>query len=471
MNEKDKIISDLMGDQEKETRDLSGFRMPEKSVVRLLILMVLPVIGLFFLLDYGDLRRLTETRRTAELAEIEETAESSSVTEDVYTSTYRLFVPEAADGDDIFVEIPLRQSAEEWMKGRTIPAQVLYEDEDYRLEVTDYEFTSYGGMTLHTLFTNNTKNEVSAHTPDSVFANDTLRTPYIIYSTSFGRNVYSQSRDKINLSPYEIFWFDPYLEKLEFSLEVYDPEDSKKPAYLVTDPIVLYTEPAVSQDETAGEEENIDGENTLGEANSGDGTSSMGGTNTVSVENSGGGENSVSGENSGFEIVTYPSMKTLYESDEIRVIRTGIYEYLEYKNGIPEEDNERNPRWEFLVENRTGHDVIIDHRSCEVNGQKALSHLKDEDYVEVDDPEEGLIDEDYYVEENRLPKVIPAGMRRTFNCSLNRPAVSSDGNSSEKTEPWPLEEITSGSAAFTMHYTDGNGEAQSVRIEDAFTLG
>ena len=353
----------------------------------------------------------------------------------------------AAGSEKTYADIPSYNSAEEWMTNRTIPAQVLYEDETFRLEIEECTFRD-GDLIIPAVFTNNSDHTVSAATMSrSLYVNDIIKSAYVIYSYELGDNVMpgKQKKTEIKLSEDEIFPFDPYLEKIEFRMNVWDGKDySPKPEnlYLETEPIIIRTEPSVQEEQEGRKDE-------------------------------------------AFDVVMSPGMKVLYENEDVRIIRTGVDEHLTYEDGKLGSryslDGGRSTYWKFLVENRTRNDLVIDHRTCTINGEKALSDRLGKDWLEVDDPEPGLLDEDNRVEINRMPKVVSAGRRKTFFYRLERNAeehLQADSDGKEQTssgschvrlESWPLEEIRSGYAGYTVHYTDHAGQEQSIRIEDSFT--
>ena len=71
-----------------------------------------------------------------------------------------------------------------------------------------------------------------------------------------------------------------------------------------------------------------------------------------------------------------------------------------------------------------------------------------------------------------VPKIVsatyvsPLSVAITFSDGKEQ---TSSGSGHVRLESWPLEEIRSGYAGYTVHYTDHAGQEQSIRIEDSFT--
>ncbi len=409
----------------KQMLSVTGNMEMTKSVSKIPLLMIFPLSALMILLYWQ--KNLPPAQKTVKTENT--VSESNSTPTNEYTSIVHRF---AADSEKGYTEWSGYQSAREWMDGRTIPAQVLYEDDNYKLEIKDYAFDEKENLVINTVFTNSSDKTVNAGADGkTLFANDIIYSVYSFKSCTFAKNVSERSSQsgQIIIDKNLPYWFDPYLEKYELRMAVWDENGSLyKPEdrLLETDPIIIRTVPA----DKSGQQDEP------------------------------------------FEIKMDSDMTVLYENEDVRVIRTGIYEKLQYTNGIMDEIQRNGTRWEFLVENRSAHDVLIDHKSCTVNGQKALSSRVDEEWIETKEYEEDLLDEDYYAEINRLPKVINAGRRRTFSFTLNREksAAASESMSAAESiqEQWPLEELRTGTAQFTLHYTDKNKKAQEVIITDEF---
>ena len=293
------------------------------------------------------------------------------------------------------------------------------------------------------MFTNNSEETVSAGAvAGSVYLNDMVGGVYLIssYDMKTDRGVLPghSGTAAFRLSEDLVPTFDPWLEKLEFRLEVWEGDSNfsnPRTLLLTTDPIIIYTQADDGQDSA--------------------------------VENT-----------EEFALVQEPELKVLYESDEMRVIGRGIRGQLydnkgEYVMPDPHEYFTRTV-WEFLVENRTDHEMVVDHLTCSVNGEKALSMIMDEEWLEIPDPEHTVLNEYYEVEFNCIPKAIDAGRRREFYYFLNR-AENSESIVKEETSEdirqvdWLLDEIRTASAGFVINYTDSAGEARQVEIVDEYS--
>ena len=426
--------------------DIGGMLVKDQMKMRIVrnlergfFLFLFPLVGLAILnFCYPAVQNEDSADVAGKSQAFEEAAETETAGNSPVSEKY-VYHRVTEDPDNPYVDAVDYTNAEEFMQNRTISPQVLYEDEDYRLEVTGYSFEN-NILLLHTAFTNHTDQTVRACTESfSLYANsfDTTQLIYVGSPQNLGTDVHAgeKAESEIKISPRAVPFYDPFLEKVEFRLDVRASDTigskSNNDLLLETDPIVLYTEAA-------------------------------------------------DGENADFDVLSASGVKLLYDSEEVRVIRTEIKGFLADER---KPDNRLSTGWKILVENRTDHDMLADHRSCTVNGWKALSDLYDEDYVETDEPEEGLLNEYWEVEENRLPKIIPAGKRREIRFILDRPKgfdpqeepaedeSETPDESDEKIslEGWPLDEIKTASAGFDIHFTDAAGEKRSVHIEDTFT--
>ncbi len=403
-------------------------------LTKTLLMVLLPAAGLLTLhLLYGE----TAAASTSQSLETDETETAS----DIFTEAkkYKDFLL-TSDSDHLYEEVPAYYSAEEWMKNRTIAPRVLYEDDQYKLELTGYSIRE-GNLLIETEFTNNSEKRVFAGAVSgSVYINDMVTGVYL--TNNFGMetngNVLPGSTGgaTFTLPADSVSTLDPLLKKLEFRLGVWERTRTFYPNSLLlsTDPIIIYTQSDDRQDpETDNAEE--------------------------------------------YELISEPGMKILYESDELRVVGRGIRGQLYDNEGeyvIPAPDFLfTSTTWKFLVENRTDHEIVVDHLACNVNGEKALSSIMDEEWLEIPDPEHNVLNEYYEVEFNRIPKAIDAGRRREFYFSLKRAENADEIEGEETSEDVRrvermLDEIQTASAEFVINYTNSAGETQQVQIVDEY---
>ena len=433
------LCSNLAGLLVKDKTQIQWVRNLKRGIV----FFVLPLAGLVILyFHYPVMQNIDSADAAGKTEASEETAETESY-DSTWDSENYVYHRVTEDPAHPYVDAVTYTSAEEIMKNRIISPQVLYEDGDYKLELTGFSFRDRF-LLLHTTFTNHSDRTVSACAESySLFANDYDRTDLIRFGSSnkLGNEVHAgESADsQIRIACSDIPFYDPFLNKVVFRLDVWDPELSPYPEeeslIMETDPITLYTEAS-------------------------------------------------DGKDNGFDVMTGNGVKILYDSEEVRVIRTEIKGFLSEERGREEPGKRRKEStWKILVENKTDQDIIVDHRSCTVNGWKALSNLLDEDYIEPDEPEEDLLNEFWEVEQNRLPKIIRAGRRREVCFCLDRPfgfdpkESSAEGRSGTDfetdeeidLESWPLDEIKTATAEFDVSYTDSSGERHSIHIKDTFT--
>ena len=228
-----------------------------------------------------------------------------------------------SDSEKGYEDEPEHDKAEEWMAGLEIPCQVLYEDEQFKLEITGYEIEG-SNLYINTRFTNGTDHTVKARAmEDSVFINhmDSTMSIYFGYSIKPGET----EENVIYVSSFYIPWYDSILEELEFSLQVQNEDENDRHSDQY---ILLETDPIMIRPVSA------DGKPV---------------------------ENLLSSD---------PEIKVLFENEDVRVISTGIYEKRFLKNGVP--NLWSSTYWEILVENNSRHDVELTDIDCQVNGKNAL---------------------------------------------------------------------------------------------------
>ena len=289
------------------------------------------------------------------------------------------------------------------MENRTIPAQVLYENELLTVEVTGIEVKT-ANCTINLRYTNHSEHLVTVQQEGNTYINKALSS-LMIYS-KYDIKPGEAEDCSIFVSREEIPFYDFSFEELEFCLAVInqdEPESSgpyENTTLLTTDPIIIRTEPADQKEVRSG-------------------------------------------------LVMDEEMKTLYETDEVKVTRIGLFDQLFYRNGKP------NPKsfsfWAFLVENRTDHDMVIDGVHASVNGINTI-------------PFGDL--------------VISAGKRPVNRLKLYEAESSDEEMSTEEGKSdsldltnrrtWLLEDIDTSSIEFDLIYTDHAGKEKTVRLKDEY---
>lgn len=305
--------------------DIAGLLIKDKTQIQMvrnlkrgIVFFVLPLAGLVILYFHYPVMQNIDSADAAGKAEAsEETAETESY-DSIQDSENYVYHRATEDPAHPYADAVNYTNAEEIMKNRIISPQVLYEDGDYKLELTGFSFKDEF-LLLHTAFTNHSDRTVSACTESySLFANDYDRTDLIRFGSSnkLGNEVHAgESADsQIRIACSDIPFYDPFLNKVVFRLDVWDPELSPYPEeeslIMETDPITLYTEAS-------------------------------------------------DGKDNGFDVMTGNGVKILYDSEEVRVIRTEIKGFLAEERGREEPGKRRK---ESPAEGRSGTDFETDEK-------------------------------------------------------------------------------------------------------------
>lgn len=334
----------------------------------------------------------------------------------------------AFSGAAVTPEDELRhQKAKEWMPGMVIPPQILYEDEQFKLEITGCK-VKREDLIIYTRFENHSDHTVTVtHMDKSVYINR-LPSSRGIYPGSLVAPGETKEAS-IYMGSDDMPWYDPVLEELEFRLKFHneDKEDrhSNQRILLETDPIILRPVPA-----EGAASESAPADSTVPE--------------------------SVAAEDAALGIfpAVHEGVRVLFENEYVRVCDTGIYETLVTKDGVPTIWSSTD--WEILVDNRTMHDIEISGAAYQVNGRNAANPLFDSE-------------DDVWT--------IPAQLRDDVRFSLygyipeEDPEEGSITSAMELMEylRWPLDKIREGSLTFTLQYTDAEGTVQTVSLKSDFT--
>ena len=305
----------------------------------------------------------------------------------------------AVDGSDgESVERPEHQSMKECMVNRTVPNQTLYEDEKFKLDITGCDINDEQ-CTIHTRFTNHSEYKVTVSViENSVFLNGALVNSNVEFNLGDAVASGRKENGSIVIPCKEVFYFDTSFEELEFRVSVLntDRSDWDNITLLRSDPISIYTEPKENKDVEQG-------------------------------------------------LALRDDMKILYESDEIRVVRLGLFER-QWIRGTSLPLNSQS-FWAVLFENRTQNDVQVNEIKCFVNG------------IKCPEMETGPVS---------------AKRRHVKSFILDKsPSSDTGSDTSESTllinqNYWILDEIETASISFTVSYTDEAGAEQEIRLEDEF---
>ena len=369
-----------------------------------------------------------------------------------------------SDPDRKYVDTPEQVSAWEWMRGRTIPAQVLYEDDQFRIEITDV-WIYRTEISIRTVFANHSPHVVTACAmKNSVFVNDQSSHKDVYFGTDVGPDKTVQK--SICISNSDVPWYDLFLEKLEFRIEIRDKNSSYSDPNLVeTDPIVLRTERAGERkaaDEPAKPEAAVEQAETEAETEAANEQAETERGTEKEPEPAGKQE----AADAVYELRMDPEMKVLFEDQYVRVIRTGIFEDLFLNDGRPTIWSDTY--WELLVENRTSGKIGIDQVVYCVNGN--WSRQTDDNTTEDD-----------------FTYTVPAGRREEVRIRLygiqnwTEETGASKGNGKAKNGDqkasvmetvqnlrWPLDQIQNSEIAFNLQYKDSSGNMHDIRLEDSF---
>lgn len=310
-----------------------------------------------------------------------------------------------------YTDEPKHTRAKDWMANLEILPQVLYEDANFKLEITGTKLKRES-LYIYTLFSNNSDHNVSAGNKyDSSYINRQKESLYFrAGSSSHPVKPGMTEEGSIAVSSYDIPWYDLLLEELTFILEVTNEDASANGS---EDELLLETAP-------------------------------------LSIR-----PTPVEGSGNETQPVMENGASVLFENNELRVLSTGLYEILSLKDGKPTAMS--HTYWELVIDNKTSHDVTIVDADCVINGRNAL----------------------LFYEPDEIYDTIPAGTKKrvTFFLYGAVPDLESQskkiGSIMELTSAlrWPLDQIREGSLAFTMNYTDSEGQQQSIPIKDEFISG
>lgn len=310
-----------------------------------------------------------------------------------------------SSSDKRISDVPEHTATTDWMNGLTIPAQILYEDSQFTYEVTGCK-VKRNYVVIKTRFINHSEYCIkveNASDHDRVNRVD-MNGFYVSMDIPPG----GTAEDDILVYGYDVPWYDASLRDLELILEVYNADEadseSEQMLLLETPPLIIRTEPAEGM---AAQE----------------------------------------------DILPDSEIKVLYESDEVRVICTGIFDCLFIRDGKPTFLSDTY--WEILIENMSQEDVEIKGVVCTVNGRNAL--------WDTDDPE-------------KVWGTVPAGKRETVEIDLigGMPDEDTRKSVTSYTElvgvlRMPLEDIETSSLSFDLNYTNASGIPVSVRLDESYT--
>ena len=303
-----------------------------------------------------------------------------------------------------YTDEPKHTRAKDWMANLEILPQVLYEDEQFKLEITGTKLKRES-LYIYTLFVS------AGNKYDSSYINRQKESVYFrAGSSSHPVKPGMTEENTIAVRSYDIPWYDPLLEELTFVLEVTNEDASNSGS---DDELLLETAP-------------------------------------ISIR-----PTPVKGSGNAAQPVAENGASVLFENNELRVLSTGLYEMLKMKDGKPAPFS--YTYWKLVIDNRTSHDVTVGDVGCMINGRNAL----------------------LFYEPGEIYKTIPAGTRQTVTFNLYG-AVPDQESQAEKIGSlieltsalrWPLDQIREGSLAFTMNYTDSEGQQQSIPVKDEFISG
>ena len=306
------------------------------------------------------------------------------------------------DPDTLYVDLPEQGKPKKWMDNLTIPPQILYEDDLFRIEITGCK-AKRSHLEIDIVFTNRSSHKVTARgASDTVYINQ-MKSSTSLY---FGYYVEPGKQEETSISLYgsDIPWYDAFLDEIEFCLEIRDDEkafSSPESTLVKTEPILIRTEAADPAKPKP--------------------------------------------------VLLQPDeeMKVLYEKDGVRIVRTGLFEDLFIKNGKP--GMLSSTFWQMVVENQTADEIVIDHADCEANGRKAAFFDISSTTVPAGRREE--VKFNLYGE---MPD----------EETLKDPETVSSVMGLAGALRWPLEKIQTASMTFDVRYTDPSGSEQQVTLKD-----